>query len=46
MAKTAYDIQLKGYVGSYDFDRTTVDRELARNDGKQINVLMTVSEAR
>lgn len=36
MAKTAYNIQLKGYIGCYDFDRSTVDRELARNDGKQV----------
>lgn len=40
MSKTAYHISLKGYVGGYDFDRTTVDRELAKNDGKQVNVLI------
>lgn len=40
MAKTAYHISLKGYVGGYDFDRSTVDRELAKNDGKQVNVLI------
>lgn len=40
MSKTAYNITLKGYVGGYDFDRTTVDRELAKNDGKQVNVLI------
>ena len=40
MSKTAYNITLKGYVGGYDFDRSTVDRELARNEGKQVNVLI------
>lgn len=39
MSKTAYNISLKGYVGGYDFDRSTVDRELAKNDGK-VNVLI------
>lgn len=40
MSKTAYNIHLKGYVGGYDFDRSTVDRELAKNEGKQVNVLI------
>ncbi len=40
MPKTAYNISLKGYVGGCDFDRNTVDRELAKNDGKQVNVLI------
>lgn len=40
MPKTTYQISLKGYVGGYDFDRATVDRELAKNDGKQVNVLI------
>ncbi len=40
MSKTAYNISLKGYVGGYDFDRATVDKELAKNDGKQVNVLI------
>ena len=40
MAKTAYHISLKGYVGGYDFDRSTVDRELAKNEGKAVNVLI------
>ena len=40
MVKTAYNISLKGYVGGADFDRTTVDRELAKNNGKQVNVLI------
>lgn len=39
-SKTAYHISLKGYVGGYDFDRTTVDKELAKNEGKQVNVLI------
>ena len=40
MSKTAYHISLKGYVGGYDFDRSIVDRELAKNEGKQVNVLI------
>ena len=40
MAKTTYHISLKGYVGGYDFDRSTVDRELAKNEGKTVNVLI------
>ena len=40
MSKTAYNISLKGYVGGYDFDRSTVDKELAKNEGKQVNVLI------
>ena len=40
MSKTAYHISLKGYVGGYDFDRSTVDRELAKNEGKQVYVLI------
>ena len=40
MPKTVYHISLKGYVGGYDFDRSTVDRELAKNEGKQVNVLI------
>lgn len=40
MSKTAYNISLKGYVGGYDFDRATVDKELAKNEGKQVNVLI------
>lgn len=40
MSKTAYNISLKGYVGGSDFDRSTVDRELAKNEGKQVNVLI------
>ena len=40
MSKTTYNIQLKGYVEGYGFDRATVDKELAKNDGKQVNVLI------
>lgn len=40
MSKTAYNISLKGYVGGYDFDRNTVDSVLAKNDGKEVNVLI------
>ncbi len=40
MSKTAYNITLKGYVGGEDFDRNTVDRTLAENNGKQVNVLI------
>ena len=40
MPKTAYHISLKGYVGGYDFDSSTVDRELAKNEGKQVHVLI------
>lgn len=40
MAKTAYHISLKGYVGGYDFDRSTVDATLAKNEGKEVNVLI------
>lgn len=40
MSKTAYHISLKGYVGGYDFDRATVEKELAKNEGKQVNVLI------
>lgn len=40
MSKTAYHISLKGYVGGYDFDRATVDKELAKNEGKAVNVLI------
>ena len=39
-AKTAYDISLKGYVGGLDFDSSKVDKELAKNEGKEINVLI------
>lgn len=40
MSKTAYNIQLKGYVGGWNFDRSDVDAVLAENDDKQVNVLI------
>ncbi len=40
MPKIAYNISLKGYVGGADFDRMTVDKTLAQNEGKQVNVLI------
>lgn len=40
MPKTAYNISLKGYVGGADFDRTTVDKTLAQNEGKCVKVLI------
>lgn len=40
MAKTAYNIQLKGYVGGADFDRNAVDKTLAEYSGKPVNVLI------
>lgn len=40
MAKIAYHISLKGYVGGFDFDRSTVDSTLAKNEGKEVNVLI------
>ena len=40
MSKTTYNISLKGYVGGYDFDRSTVDSTLAKNEGKEVNVLI------
>ncbi len=40
MSKTAYNIHLKGFVGGADFDRNAVDRMLADNSGKHVNVLI------
>ena len=40
MPKTAYNISLKGYVGGLDFDRSTVYLKLAKNAGKEVNVLI------
>lgn len=40
MSKTAYHLSLKGRVGGPDFDRTKVDKALAQNDGKLVNVLI------
>ncbi len=32
MPKTSYNISLKGYVGGYDFDRSSVAPSLAPHD--------------
>ncbi len=40
MPKTIYHISLKGYVGGADFDRSKVDRTLAENSAKEVNVLI------
>lgn len=40
MAKTAYNIQLKGYVEGADFDRKAVDTMLDSQSGKRVNVLI------
>lgn len=40
MPKTSYHISLKGYVGGWDFNRTDVDKTLAENEGKPVNVLI------
>ena len=40
MSKTTYNISLKGYVGGYDFDRSKVDKTLAKFEGKEVNVLI------
>ena len=40
MAKTAYNLHLKGYVGGADFDRKAVDKTLAEQSGKRVNVLI------
>ena len=40
MPNTTYNISFKGYVGGLDFDRSKVDKKLAKNEGKEINVLI------
>ncbi len=40
MPKTTYHISLKGYLGGYDFDHSTVDSTLAKNEGKELKVLI------
>ena len=37
---TQYNLQLKGYVGGGDFDRSKVDAMLAAHGGKRVNVLI------
>ena len=36
MSETAYNISLKGYVGGLDCDRSKVNKELAKNEGKEV----------
>lgn len=40
MSKTAYNIQLKGFVGGADFDLKAVDTMLAIQSGKRVYVLI------
>lgn len=40
MAKRNYNLHLKGYVGSYDFDADYVDYVLAKNADKEVHVLI------
>ncbi len=40
MAKNNYQLHLKGYVGSWDFDSDYVDFVLSRNEGKEVAVLI------
>lgn len=40
MSKTAYHIQLKGYVGGSNFDRIAVDKLIEAQNGKRVNVLI------
>lgn len=40
MAKNQYQLHLKGYVGSWDFDSSYVDYVLSQNEGKEVAVLI------
>ena len=40
MPNISYNISLKDYVGGLDFNRSTVDKTLAKFEGKQANVLI------
>ena len=40
MPQTQYNLHLKGFVGGADFDRNYVDYVLAKNAGKDVNVLI------
>lgn len=40
MPQTQYNLHLKGFVGGADFDRDFVDYVLAKNNGKEVNVLI------
>ena len=43
MPNIAYNISLKDYVGGLDFDRSKVDKELAKNEDKEVICLSTAS---
>ena len=40
MAKNKYQLHLKGYVGSWDFDADYVDYILGKNPDKEVAVLI------
>ena len=40
MAKTTYNLHLKGYVGGWDFDSDYVDYVLNKNTDKEVSVLI------
>lgn len=40
MAKTKYNLHLKGYVGGWDFDSDYVDFVLNKNTDKEVAVLI------
>ena len=40
MAKTKYNLHLKGYVGGWDFDSDYVDFVLGKNPDKEVSVLI------
>lgn len=40
MAKTKYNLHLKGYVGGWDFDSDYVDYVLQQNENSEVNVLI------
>ena len=40
MPKTLYHISPKGYVGGWDFNLTDVDKTLAGNEDKSVNVII------
>ena len=40
MPHTQYNLHLTGFVGGADFDRNYVDYVLAKNAGKDVNVLI------
>ena len=42
MTQTQYNLHLKGFVGGADFDRNYVDYILAKNAGKEVNVVAEV----